>query len=417
MAKVTIEDVRAARGRFVAGTRRTPLLPSVTLSRRFGAEIRLKAESLQHTGSFKIRGAANRIAALTDDERGRGVIAASAGNHAQGVAVAAAAHGVQATIVMPRTTPIAKVQATRDYGGEVVLHGDSYQDAFEEAERLAQARGLTIIRAFDDPLVVAGQGTVGLEIIEDWPEVNMVLVPAGGGGLAAGVAIAVKAANAGARVYAVQSAAAPGIERSLAAGHSVSVPPGPTIAEGIAVAAPGEVTFPLLQRYLDGVVTVGEDDIAEAMVLLLERSKLVVEGAGAAGVAAIGSGAVDVTGRRVAVVLSGGNVDINMVARVVEHGLTRAGRYLHLTIGLDDKPGQLAALSALIADTGANILSVAHQRFGIDLAVGRVQVSMLLEVRNHEHAGSVRDALIAGGFARGSESGPEFVPASWMARG
>ena len=411
---ITIDDIRAAATRLVPSVRRTPLLPSGTLSALTGAEVRLKAESLQHTGSFKVRGASNRLAALTADERTRGVVAASAGNHAQGVAVAAAAHGVRATVVMPRTTPLAKVEATRGYGANVVLHGDSYEEAGQLAANLARERHLVVIHAFDDPLVVAGQGTVGLEIAEEMPGVDVVLVPVGGGGLAAGVAVAVKSLVKDVRVIGVQVEAAPGVQRSLQAGHPVAVAPSPTIAEGIAVAGPGEVTFPLLQRHLDDVLLVDEDEVAQAMVLLIERSKLVVEGAGAAGVAALTAKKLDVAEKKVAVVVSGGNVDINMIARVVEHGLMQAGRYFSLTVGLDDKPGQLATLSGVLSAAGANVLSVAHHRFGIALPVGRVQVVLLLEVRNRDHAEEVERALSAARFVRGPEGGPQFVPAAWL---
>ncbi len=378
-----------------------------------GADVRLKCENLQRTGSFKIRGAANRIAALSAHERARGVIAASAGNHAQGVAVAAREHGVRATIVMPRTTPLAKVEATRGYGAEVLLHGDSYEDAQRECERFAGAHGNTVIPAYDDPLIIAGQGAVGIEIAEEFAGVSLVAVPVGGGGLAAGVAIAVKATAPGARVIGVQVEAAPGAARSRAAGHALSIDPAPTIAEGIAVAGPSALTHDLLQRHVDDIVLVGEDDVAEAMVLLLERSKLVVEGAGAASVAALMSGRVAARGERVCAILSGGNADINMIARVVEHGLTTAGRYYSLTIGLDDKPGQLARLSEIIAEAGANILSVSHQRFGMALPVGRVHVALLLEVRDREHAATVRAALGAHGFTHGGAGEPEYVPSAW----
>jgi threonine dehydratase len=411
---VTIDDIRNAKRTFDDVVRRTPLLPSGTLSELCAADVRLKAENLQRTGSFKIRGAMNRLSALTDAERRSGVIAASAGNHAQGVAFAAKSHGVRATIVMPRTTPLAKVQATRDYGAEIVLYGDAYDDAKAEAGRLAIERDLCVISAFDDPLIVAGQGTVGVEIVEDMPDVDVVLVPVGGGGLAAGIGVAIGALATRAKVIGVQAEAVPGVKRSLDAGHIVTVSPRPTIAEGVAVGGPGDVTFPLLQRHLDAVVMVDEDDVAQAMVLLIERAKLVVEGAGAVGVAALIGNKIDVAGKRVAVVISGGNVDINMLARVVEHGLMREGRYFSLTVGLDDKPGQLAMLSALLSEVEANVLSVAHHRFGIALPVGRVQVVLLLEVRNREHATHVERALEHAGFVRGPEAGPQFVPLEWL---
>ncbi len=295
-----------------------------------------------------------------------------------------------------------------------MLHGESYDEAYAEALRLAADRSMMLIPAFNDPLIVAGQGTVGLEIAEDLPDVDVVIVPVGGGGLAAGIGVAIRALAPRARVIGVQAEAAPGVQRSFAAGRRESAPPRPTIADGIGVGGPGEVTFPLLQRCLDDVVLVDEAEIAQAMVLLLERSKLVAEGAGAVGVAALMSKKVDVAGKRVAVVISGGNVDINMLARVVEHGLMQAGRYFSLTVGLDDKPGQLALLSKLFADAGANVLSVDHHRFGIDLPVGRVQVVLLLEVRDRGHANEVAIALEGAGFTRRPEgASPQFVPASW----
>jgi threonine dehydratase len=399
MTALSIDDVRAAAAGFGPSVRRTPLLGSATLSALTGGDVRLKAENLQHTGSFKIRGASNRIAALTLDERARGVIAASAGNHAQGVAVAATACGVRATIVMPYTTPLAKIQATRDYGGDVVLHGEHYEEARAEAARRAGEQGSLPISAFDDPLIVAGQGTVGLEIIEDFAGVEAVIVPLGGGGLIGGIGLAIKSLAPRTRMIGVQVAAATGAQASLDAGRPVIVTPGPTIAEGVAVGGPGDVTFPLLQHYVDEVAVVTDDEVAQAMALLIERSKLVVEGAGAVGVAALMSGKMDLAGKRTAVVISGGNVDINMLARVVEHGLMQAGRYLSLSVAIDDKPGELTALSSVIAASGANILSVAHHRFGIDLPVGRVQVVLLLEVRNANHASEVRAALEERGFS------------------
>ncbi len=412
---ITLDAIRAAAERVRGLARRTPLLRSTALSEVSGGDVWLKAENLQHTGSFKVRGAMNRLAALSPAQRARGVVAASAGNHAQGVAVAARAHGVPATVVMPRTTPLAKVEAARAYGAEVVLHGDTYDEAQQRADAIASERSLIVVPAFDDPLIVAGQGTVALEIIDVLSDVDVVIVPVGGGGLIGGIGVAIKSLRPDARVVGVQVEAAPGAVRSLAAGRRVIVPPGPTIAEGVAVGGPGDVTLPLLQRYVDDVVVVGEDDVAQAMVMLLERAKLAVEGAGSVAVAALMSRKVDVAGQSVAVVLSGGNVDINMIARVVEHGLMQAGRYFSLTIGVDDKPGQLAAIAALLAEAGANVLSVAHHRFGIALPVGRVQVVLLLEVRNRDHAAAVERALAEFGFVRGAEGGPQFVPAGWLA--
>jgi threonine dehydratase len=413
---VSIDDIRAAAAAFPAElVRRTPLLRSAALSAMSGGDVWLKAECLQRTGSFKIRGAWNRISALSPHERARGAIAASAGNHAQGVALAARTLGTRATIVMPVATPLAKIEATRDYGAEVVLHGNGYDEASVEADRVAAERGLVPIPAFDDPAIIAGQGTLGLELAEELDKVDVVLVPTGGGGLIAGVAIAVKALASNARVIGVQTESAPGVRQSVEERRPVHVAPAPTIAEAIAVSGPGEVTWPLIQRYVDDIVLVSEDELAQAMVLLIERSKLVVEGGGAAGVAALIGRKLDVAGKRVAAVLSGGNVDINMLARVVEHGLMKEGRYFNVTVGLEDKPGQLAALSEIISAAGANVLSVDHHRFGIDLPVGRVHVALLLEVRNRAHADEVASALVAAGFRRNKGATPEFVPAAWSA--
>ena len=414
MPDVTLDSIRAAARLFDPFyIRPTPVIRSSTLGELTRAELWLKPESLQRTGSFKIRGAWNRILALTDGERTRGVIAASAGNHAQGVALAARAHGVRATIVMPLATPLAKIEATRGYEAEIVLSGVSYDEARAHADRIAAERGLTPIPAYDDALVVSGQGTIGLELLSELQDLDAVIVPVGGGGLIAGIAVAVKALSPATAIIGVQAEAAPGAHRSKAAGERVHVDAGPTIAEAIAVGGPGEITWPLLQTHVDDIVLVDEDAIAQAMVLLLERSKLVAEGGGAAGVAALMSGRVEFPGKRVAIVVSGGNVDINMLARVVEHGLMKEGRYFNLTVGVEDKPGQLAVLSEVISATGANILSVDHHRFGIDLPVGRVQVAMLLEVRNHAHADEVAASLEASGFMRRPGAQAEFVPASW----
>jgi threonine dehydratase len=315
---------------------------------------------------------------------------------------------------MPRVTPLAKIEATRAYGAEVILHGDSYDEARAHAADLASQQRRTVISAFDDPLIVAGQGTIGLEIAEDAPGARTVVVPVGGGGLIAGIALAMKSARTDVRVIGVQAQAAPGVARSLADGRARTVGPLPTIADGIAVGGPGAVTFPLLQRYVDEIVLVDEDEISQAMVLLIERSKLIVEGAGAVAVAALMSGKVRANEGDVVAVLSGGNVDINLIARVVEHGLMTAGRYFSLSVGVDDRPGRLAMVSAILAETGANVLSVSHHRFGIALPVGRVQIVLLLEVRDRDHAADVEKALSGHGFVRGAEGGPTFVPATWL---
>lgn len=397
--------------------RHTPLLHSRSLTAAAGVDVFLKAECLQHTGSFKLRGATNRIALLTEDEQRRGVVTASAGNHAQGVAMAAARAGVPATVVMPEHASIAKVAATKALGATVLLAGESFEQARAEAQRLAAQDGLVVVPAFDDPLVVAGQGTLGLEIVEDRPDVATVLVPAGGGGLASGVAVAVKSLKPDVEVLVVQAANAPGVAESLERGEPVQVRPHPTLADGVAVAGPGQVTFPLLHRYVDRALVVEEDQIARAMVHMLERSKLVVEGAGAVGVAALLAGATGLLRGPVVVVLSGGNVDINLLARVVEHGLQHAGRYLSLSVGLDDRPGELVALLRIISEAGANVLDVEHHRWGIEIPVGRVQVSLLLEVRDQDHSQALIDRLSHAGFTRTHGHRPAEVrlePVAWQ---
>jgi threonine dehydratase len=413
---IGLSDIRHAREHVYTVARPTPLLASESLSARFGAEVLLKAECLQRTGSFKVRGAANRLAALTAEERKRGVITASAGNHAQGVAVAARALGVPAAVVMPRQAALAKLQAARRYGAEVILHGEDLGEAMVEAERLASLRALTYIPAFDDELVVAGQGTLGLELLADCPEVESVIVPVGGGGLIGGVAAALKALRPDTRVVGVQAAAAPAAALSLEAGSITPRTPGPTIADGVAVTAPGVVTLPLLQRYVDEIVTVDEEAIAQAIVLLLEDAKLVCEGAGALGVAALIAGAVAPRPGANVVVLSGGNIDINVLAAIVQHGLLYENRYLTLQVDFDDKPGSLAGLLAIVAGTGANVLEVVHIRQGIKLPLRGVEVRLLLETRDHEHIEELTRRIGEAGFilTESTATSRSFMPAGWL---
>ncbi|MER3420308.1 MAG: threonine ammonia-lyase [Chloroflexota bacterium] len=393
-----IADIQAAATRIADLVQRTPLLPSRYWSEVVGGRVWLKAECLQRTGSFKLRGAANMVRMLSPEERARGVIAASAGNHAQGVAVAAQAEGIRAVVVMPAGASFAKVEAARGYGAEVVLEGASYAEAAQAMYRLAAEQGLTVIPAFDDERVIAGQGTVGLEIVEQCPDVDIVLVPVGGGGLAAGVALAVKTLRPTARVVGVQAAAAPAAWESFIRRHPRTVRPQATIADGIAVSRPGDVTLPLLLRYVDDMVTVDDESIAGAMVALLERSKLVAEGAGAVGAAALLAGAVNARGCTTVLVVSGGNIDMNLLGRVVEHGLAHAGRYLVVRVALHDRPGQLARVLRVLAEAGANVLDIYHRRTGSHLTFGQVQVELLLETRNAAHAEAVCAALEAHGY-------------------
>ncbi len=378
---------------------RTPLLRAGALGRMAGAELWLKAENLQRTGSFKVRGAFNRIRRLTPEERRRGVVAASAGNHAQGVALAARELGVRATLVMPEGAPLVKVESTRGYGAEVVLWGRDFHEAYQQARRLQQQSGAVFVHAFDDPAVMAGQGTVGLEIVEDLPEVEAVVVPVGGGGLACGVAVAVKSLNPTVKVFGVQAAAAPAVSRAWHEGRPVEVPAGRTLADGLAVHVARGAVLDLLRRWVDDVVTVEEDELAAAMVLLLERAKLVAEGAGAAAVAALVYGKVSARGARTVAVVSGGNVDLNTLARVVDRGLMKTGRLLRLRTRLVDRPGSLRALLDVVAAQGANVVTVEHDRLAPEVPVGEAEVTLLVETRDASHGEALLADLRRAGFS------------------
>jgi threonine dehydratase len=385
----TVADIEAARARIAGLARQTPVYSSETLGRLSGRAVFLKAENLQRTGSFKIRGAVNKLATLTDDERAAGVVTASAGNHGQAVALAARQAGVVATVFMPQDAPMAKVDATRNYGAEVVLVGEGYDEAHAAADEFAE-RGATMVHAFEDDAVIAGQGTLGLELAEQLPDdVETLVVPIGGGGLASGIALALGERRPRLRIVGVQAATcAPyvGIE-----------PTGSTIADGIAVKKPGELTRAILADRLDGCLTVTDDEIANAMVLLLERVKLVVEGAGAASVAALVAGKVEGRGRACAV-LSGGNIDASLLIEVARHGLTRSGRFLVVRTRLEDRPGELAKLLGLIAEERVNVLAVEHHREGMDLPVTGTEVELTLATRDEEHCRHVLRLLADWGY-------------------
>ncbi|MBI4233177.1 MAG: threonine ammonia-lyase [Chloroflexi bacterium] len=391
-------DVQRAQGPVAQVAHRTPLFPSRTFSQLCEAQVFLKAENLQRTGSFKVRGAANRIARLSPAQRRQGVIAASAGNHAQGVALASQQTGIPCTIVMPKGASIAKMEATRNYSAQVVLHGETFDEAQAHAQRLAEEGGFTFISAFDDPEVIAGQGTLGLEVCEDLPEVEAVVVPVGGGGLIAGVALTVKALRPGARVFGVQVDASPAAAISFRQGRQVTMRAKPSIADGIAIGRPGALPLQLMAQYVDDVVTVSEEEVAHAMLLLLERAKLLVEGAGAVGVAALLGKRIPCLGQKVAVVLSGGNVDPNLLAHVLEHGRAHAGRYLVLWVVLPDLPGQLALLAEAISRAEANVIDVAHRRRGIHIGMDQVQVEITVETRDAAHAAQVAASLGESGY-------------------
>ena len=391
------DDVVAARELLLDVIAPTPLLYSRVLSERVGGPVYLKCENLQRTGSFKVRGAYTRIARLSDAERARGVVAASAGNHAQGVAFAAGLLGTKATVVMPERAPLPKVEATRGYGASVTLYGSSVEDALDEALRFAERTGAVFIHPFDHADIVAGQGTLGFEIIEQCPGVRTILVPAGGGGLTAGITVAVQSLDPGVSIVGVQAAAVPGLVTSLAAGHPVQVVGEPTIADGIAVQRPGNIPFAIMAEAGDRVVTVSEADLARALLLCLERAKQVVEPSGAAGVAALLAHGADFEPPIVAV-LSGGNIDPLLLSKLLRHGLTAAGRFLSFRCRVPDYPGSLAALLGLLASLGANVLEVTHARLAPTLRVDEVEVVLQVETRGPEHCERVKETLAAAGY-------------------
>lgn len=379
----------------------TPLEYSQHLSEVLGVPVHLKLENLQRTGSFKIRGAAYRLSRLTPEERARGVVAASAGNHAQGVALAAQALGIPATIFMPLGVPVPKLLATRGYGAEVVLEGPTVATSLRLAAEFSERTGAVLIPPFDHRDVIVGQGTLGLEIAQDMPDVDTVVVPIGGGGLIAGVAGAIKAMAAAAgrtvRIIGVQAENAAPYPDSLRAGHPIEVVTRPTIADGILVSRPGEIPFAMIHELVDDVVTVTDDDIARAMLVLLERAKVVVEPAGAVGVAAILAGKIEANGPTVSV-LSGGNIDPLLLQRVVAHGLAASGRYMSMRIPLPDRPGQLSRVSELIAEAGANVIEVLHTRHGQGLQISEVVLQISVETRGEDHKALTLQTLKDAGF-------------------
>jgi threonine dehydratase len=387
----------AARATLQPIIRQTPLLESSALSALVGGPVYVKCENLQRGGSFKVRGAYLRIARLSEAERARGVVAASAGNHAQGVALAAGVLGTRATVVMPAAAPLPKVAATRSYGADVVLHGASVEDALAMARQLADETGAIFIHPFDHPDVIAGQGTIGFEIAEQCPQVRTIALPVGGGGLAAGVAVAAREALPGVRLIGVQAEAVAPVPGSITAGHPVSVTPSATMADGIAVARPGELTISLLARERVHIVTVTEENLSRGLLLCLERAKQVVEPAGAAGVAAILEHPA-VFEPPVVVVLSGGNIDPLLLSKVLRHGLSAAGRFLAFRCKLPDRPGALATLLMELAALGANVLDVVHERVTADLRVDEAEVSLHLETRGPEHTDSVISQLRKAGY-------------------
>ena len=396
---VTLQDIRQAQSTISHLVHKTPALSAHSLSALAGCELILKAENLQRAGSFKVRGASNRIAALSPDQKARGVITASAGNHAQGVALAAGNLGIPCTVVMPIGASLPKVEATRSYGANVVLAGDDFDSSQEHARRIMRENDLTFIHAFDDPAIIAGQGTIGLEILDQVDDPDTVVVPVGGGGLISGIAVAIKETMPNVRVIGVQAAASTAVVDSYKANRHFTAMQEATVADGIAVGTPGELTIPLVKRYVDDMVVVEEEEITQAMMLLLERSKLLVEGAGAVGLAAVLGGKIQSAGQRVAVVLSGGNVDSHLIARVVEHGLAHAGRYLVFKVTVEDRPGQLNRLLGIISESEVNVLDIGHLRHAPTVHMGQVEIQLTLETRNSAHSEGVLEKLRAAGYS------------------
>ncbi len=377
----------------------TPILADAKLAREIGANAHLKAECLQKSGSFKIRGAYNKIHRLSDEEKRRGVIAASAGNHAQGVALAAQMHNIKATIVLPEFAPLTKITATKSFGAEVVLHGKSFDDAFAYSKKLQTEHGYTYVHAFDDEKIIAGQGTIGLEIARDLPQTSVVVVPIGGGGIISGIAIAVKNLLPNVRVVGVQAANCAPMKRSVEAGEAVEIEALETIADGIAVKHPGKITLPIIKDYVDEIVEVTEEEIARAIFFAVQNNRLVVEGAGAAGLAALLAKKIKIKpDDTVCTVLCGGNIDPNLLTRVLEQVLVRQGRYIMLKLLVADRPGSLARLLDHVAESGANVIEVFHRRAMWLAPFGRVGIEMLLEVRDESHAREVHRHLENSGY-------------------
>jgi threonine dehydratase len=398
-AMLQLTDIQQAAKLLENITVNTPLLKDQTASHELESSVFVKAECLQRSGSFKIRGAYNKISQLTNEEKALGIIAASAGNHAQGVALAGQMHGIRTIIVMPEYAPLTKVNATRSLGAEVVLHGGSFDDAAAKVEELREAKGYTLVHAFNDEKVMAGQGTMGLEILRDLPDVSMLVVPIGGGGLISGIATAVKALKPSVKIFGVQAQGCSSIKPSLEAGHPITAQAAQTIADGIAVKRPGTLTLPVIRDLVDEIVEVSDDEIAKGIAHCVQNTRLVVEGAGAAGIAALLAEKVEVKPDDVVcTVLCGGNIDGNLLARVIEQVMVRQGRYVLLKLAVIDRPGALSRLISLIAEQGANVIDVFHRRALWLAPLGKVGVELVLEVRDSQHSQQVMEALTKAGY-------------------
>lgn len=398
MQSVSLSSIQDARARIGEAIYVSPCQQSYQLSELTGLPLHLKLENLQRTGSFKERGALNKLLTLSEDERKRGVIAASAGNHAQGVAFHATSLGIRSQIVMPLATPLVKIAATRSFGADVLLHGASYDEACEEALRLQVEQGSTFIHPFDDPEVISGQGTIGLELLEQVPDIEAVVVPIGGGGLISGIACALKETNPKIRVVGVEPAGLPSMLRAREAGKPVTIAPEATIADGIAVRRAGDLTLPLVTRYVDEIVSVDDEEIASAILLLLEQEKTLAEGAGAAALAAVVQAKANLRHRRTVVLVCGGNIDVTLLAKIIERGLVKDGRLLRLRVYLQDRPGALLALTEILARERANIVETIHNRSYYGVSVGETVIDVTLETRGDSHIAAISHALREAGF-------------------
>lgn len=392
---LTLDKIYSARFALNSVLRHTDLIKT---SLREDCEVYLKPECLQVTGSFKVRGAYYKISQLSEEEKTRGVIACSAGNHAQGVALAAQKNGIRANICIPDGAPISKVEATKSYGAQVTLVKGVYDDAYRKAVELQQESGATFIHPFNDENVIAGQGTIGLEILDELADADVVVVPVGGGGLISGVAFAVKSLNPRCKVYGVQSAGAPSMVKSLQEHKIQKLDSVSTIADGIMVKEPGDLTYDLCSRYVDDVVTVTDDEVSTAILTLIEKQKMIAEGAGAVSLAAVMFDKIDVKGKKVVAVISGGNIDVTILSRVIGRGLLKTGRSAEFTIELPDKPGQLVAVSSIVAGLGANVVAVHHDHAGEDHDITACTLRLCVETRDHEHVQCIRQALEQAGY-------------------
>lgn len=393
---LTLEQIEKAAGILKGNIRETDLIFAPNLVEN--NNIFLKCENLQITGAFKIRGAFYKISQLTTEQREKGVVACSAGNHAQGVALSAQKNNIKSTIFIPSTAPISKIEATRSYGAEIKLIDGVYDDAYDAAVKYYKETGATFVHPFDDEMVIAGQGTIGLELLEQLPNLDAVVVPIGGGGLIAGIATCIKSINPNCKVYGVQAKGAPSMVNSFESHRLISLEKVSTIADGIAVKTPGSITFKLCEKYVDEIFTVTEDEIATAILRLMEQQKLVAEGAGAVAVAAVLFNKIPMQGKNIACVVSGGNIDVTILSRVINRGLLTSGRLSDLTIELVDKPGQLKEVSTIIADHGANVVRVRHSQGGKNTDINGCYLRMSMETKNHEHLNEIKNALEAKGY-------------------